>query len=187
VIYFLKLDCVTIAQAKLLLNGDLKIGKRYLMQKLQQCNIKYSVYRTFDDILKLELSDKNVILQVQDLSNQLNKQIDNGTIQSKTVKPQSKEKSKSTERTKVKTDNNSKKIQTQDTKSKKLQTQTQDTKIRKVQEAKKPDNSVSLNKFLEQNPQIRTLGELEKYYSRTIINKGIEQGVFFVRKGIIIH
>jgi len=176
--YFLKLDCVTSAQAKLLLNGDLKVGKRYLMQKLQQCNIKYSVYKTFDDILELELSDKNVILQIQDLSGQLKQ----SNIKSKGIKQQiSSKEQKAVEESRVKTNKNSKVFEGS------TKANAQEVKTKKVREVKKPDNSVSLNKFLEQNPQIRTLGELEKYYSRTIINKGIEQGVFFVRKGIIIH
>ena len=44
---------------------------------------------------------------------------------------------------------------------------------------------MSLNKFLEANPKVRTIGELSKYFSQEVISKGMAAGVFFVRKGVI--
>jgi hypothetical protein len=45
---------------------------------------------------------------------------------------------------------------------------------------------LSVNKFLEQNPSIRTKDELAKYYTMDIINKAEANGVFLVRKGKLI-
>ena len=176
--YYVKFHCRTKEQAELLLNGDLKVGRSYSMYKFDDCNIEHKIYRSFSDILELELTDRDVIVQIKDLSNftaskpNLKRENEQGNNDIETIsnKPVSKSKQKE-----ISEDINL--AQTRVNKRK------ESIKAKAEVEVAKP--KISINKFLELHPEIRTLDELGKYYDKKVIKKAIINGVFYEKRGKI--
>ena len=48
------------------------------------------------------------------------------------------------------------------------------------------NKDMTINKFLQANPNVRSVEQVEEYFSTAIINKAHKAGVFEIRKGRII-
>lgn len=174
--YLLKIMCRTVEQAEEVCKSWLKEGKGFYIEKFEEkiktYNLKYDIYQV-EDLLNISITAKDVLLKITDVSA---KRLGNAnTAQSKEERNLLQRPSKGKEAA-VDTSNTLDLSATVEGKSKKMENKQTSTVHRE---------GMPINEFLRTNKHVRTVAEVEKYYSREIIERAHKKGVFEIFGGRI--